>query len=381
MIRVVHVTTGLLAGGAERVLVDVATRVDRSRFEPTVISLTTRGPLAADLEAAGVPVHAMEFNRSVPDPVAFTRLARLLRRVEPHLVETWLTKADLIGGLASRIAVRAPLLWSVHVSDIPYQAGVRSNALGQRIGARMSRWLPKLIVCVSEEAANAHAALGYDRGKFRIVPNGFDTERFQPDPDARAAVRTDLGIGQDTLVVGLVARFDPQKDHTTFARAARTVLDEIEGVQFVLCGREITTGNASLVGVLDRAGILDRTQLLGVREDMPAITASFDIAASSSAFGEAFSLALGEAMACGVPCVTTDVGNAAAIVGDTGRVVPAKQPAALADGILELLRTPAEQRRALGTRARDRIVADFSLPVIVRRYEEIYAELVGAAAR
>jgi glycosyltransferase involved in cell wall biosynthesis len=374
MIRVVHVITGLEPGGAEHQLVNVVTRLDRSRFEPVVISLTGRGPLAEPLEAAGVPVHAL---RVATDPVA---LVRIMRGERPDLVETWLYKADLIGGLATLGAGRVPLLWSVHQTDLQPESGLRSNVLAARICAPLSRWLPTLILCVSPEAVRAHAAMGYRADKFRVVPNGFDTDRFRPDDEARAAVREQLGRDESTPIVGLVARFDPQKDHRTFAMAARRVVDEVPDVRFVLCGRGVTTGNADLIDLLRASAIQDHVTALGVRDDMPAVTAALDVAVSSSAFGEAFSIAIGEAMATGVPCAATDTGNAARLVGDAGRVVPVRNPLALAGAIIDLLRLSRDERRVMGARGRAAIVDRYSLASIVPRYEETYAEVLRLAA-
>ena len=374
MPRIAHVITGLEAGGAEQLLVGLASHLDRARFDPVVVSLTDRGPLAASLEAAGVPVHVAGFRGSVPDPRAFARLVRLLRDLRPDLIETWLYKADLIGGAANRLAGRLPLLWSIHQTNLAATRGLRSNVVAARIGARLSRWVPTLVLCVSQEAADAHAAMGYERAKLRVVPNGFDTDRFRPDPAARARIRSELGWDDSTPVVGLVARFDPQKDHGTFATAARLVVDRVPDVRFLLCGRGITGDNRELATVLSARDLTDRVALLGVRHDMPAVTAALDVATSSSAFGEAFSIAMGEAMATGVPCVATDSGNARRLIGDTGVVVPTRDPQALAGGITELL--GADDRVPRGARARDRIVADYSLEAVVRRYEETYDEVL-----
>jgi glycosyltransferase involved in cell wall biosynthesis len=375
MIRVVHIITGLEPGGAEHQLVNVVSRLDRSRFHPVVISLTGRGPLTEPLEAAGIAVYGLR----VTDPVAFARLVRLVRRERPDLVETWLYKADLIGGLATVAGTRAPMLWSIHQTDLQPEAGLRSNVWAAKISARLSHRLPTLILCVSPEAADAHAKLGYRSDKLRVVPNGFDTDRFRPDADARDAVRGELGWKEATAVVGLIARFDPQKDHRTFATAARRVLDHVPDVRFLLCGRGVTEQNAEIVDLVSANGIRDRVALLGVRDDMPAVTAALDVAVSSSAFGEAFSIAIGEAMATEVPCVATDCGNSARLVGDAGRVVPVRDPAALADGIIDLLRLTADERRAMGVRGRRRIVGEYSLPAVVRRYEETYDEVLRLA--
>jgi glycosyltransferase involved in cell wall biosynthesis len=380
MRRIVHVIPRLVAGGAERMLVDICTRVDRSRFDPVVISLADRGPLAAPLEEAQVAVHSVGFHPSLPNPAASARLVRLLRALQPDVVETWLYKADLLGGLATVLAGRPPLLWSVQQTHLePVGGRLRSNVVTARVCARLSGRLPTLILCASQPAADAHEAIGYRAAKLRIVPNGVDTDRFRPDPTARGRIRAELAVADGTPVVGLVARFDPQKDHATFVEAARRILDRVGDAQFVLCGRGIVRDNVELARLIDRAGIGSHVSLLGVRDDMPAVTAAFDVAMSSSAFGEAFSVALSEALATAVPCVATDSGNAVELVGEAGRVVPPRDAEGLAAGVAELLALPDGDRRDLGARGRERIVSHFSIATVARGYEETYEEVMRVA--
>jgi glycosyltransferase involved in cell wall biosynthesis len=378
MRRVVHVLPRLEPGGAERVLIDVSARLAPA-WDQVVISLTDRGALADTIEASGIPVHAIGFRPSIPNPVAFGRLVRVLRRLRPDLVETWLYKADLLGGLATLAAGRPPLLWSVHQTDLRPIGSLRSNVRTAQVCARLSNRLPSLILCASDEAASAHAAMGYRADKLRVVPNGVDTDLFRPDPDGRSRVRTELGLAESVPLVGLVARFDTQKDHATFAAAARMILDRVPDVRFVLCGRRIGWDNPELVRLLDDAGIRHRVLLLGVRHDMPELTAAFDLALSTSAFGEAFSVAIAEAMATGVPCVATDTGNARSLIGGTGRVVPPRDPRALAGAVVELLGTAGTERRAMSVKARKLIVSDFSIVTVARRYEATYDEVLTLA--
>jgi glycosyltransferase involved in cell wall biosynthesis len=378
MRRIVHVLPRLEAGGAERVLIDVSARLAPA-WDQVVVSLTDRGALAETIEASGIAVHAIGFQPSVPNPVAFGRLVRVLRRLRPDLVETWLYKADLLGGLATVFAGRPPLLWSVHQTDLPPIGRLRSNVRTARVCARLSGRMPTLVLCASEEAAAAHAAMGYRADKLRVVPNGVDTDRFRPDPDGRTRVRTELGVPEPAPLVGLVARFDPQKDHPTFAAAARMILDRVPEVRFVLCGRKITWDNPELLRLLDDAGVRDRVTLLGVRHDMPELTAALDLAVSASAFGEAFSVAISEALAAGVACVATDTGNARSLIGDTGRVVPPRDPAALAAAVVEVLRMPGGKRRAMAAKGRALMVSRFSIAAVARGYEATYDEVLRLA--
>jgi glycosyltransferase involved in cell wall biosynthesis len=202
----------------------------------------------------------------------------------------------------------------------------------------------------------------------RVIPNGFDLARFRPDPGARVRIRTELGIPSDAPVVGLVARFDPNKGHATFAAAARRLAGGRPGTRFVLVGAGIDATNPVVAEI-------PGAHLLGVRTDVAAVVAALDVAVSASS-SEGFSNTLGEAMAAGVPCVATDVGDSATIVGDTGALVPPDDPAALAAGIESLLARTPEERAAGGARARDRVAANWSLPVVARRFEDLYGEVV-----
>jgi glycosyltransferase involved in cell wall biosynthesis len=370
MIRVLFVTTGLDTGGAELMLYRLIAGLDRATFACSVVSLTDCGPTAAKLRALGVPVQALGMRRGVPDPRAVPRLARWMRRLAPDVVQTWMYHADLIGGLAARLAGRRALAWSLRQSTLDARTSKRSTVWTVRACAPLSRFVPARIVCCSEASRRVHVAAGYTSRKMLVIPNGFDVGAFRPDPGVRVAVRRELSVPDDALLVGLVARWDPQKDHATFLRAAARVAARCPA-QFVLCGEGVTSDNAVLAGWIEAAGLGGRCHLLGSRDDMPRLTAALDVACSASAYGEGFSNVLGEAMACEVVCVATDVGDAALIVGDTGRVVPPRDAAALAAALGEVLALDP------GARAQQQ----FDLSTCVARYAALYSRLAAGAPR
>ena len=225
-----------------------------------------------------------------------------------------------------------------------------------------------------------YARRGFAAEKLVIIPNGFDLDRFRPDPAARDQVRRQLGLAPDTPLVGLVARYDPMKDHATFLHAAALLARERAEVHFVLCGERVDGGNAALVAQVVSLGLTQRCHLLGPRRDVPRIDAALDVAASSS-ISEAFPLAVGEAMCCGVPCAVTDVGDCGLIVGPTGRVVPPKDTAALANAWCELLALAPAERSALGLSARRRIQERYSIDAVSERYADLYESVLPQRQR
>jgi glycosyltransferase involved in cell wall biosynthesis len=244
----------------------------------------------------------------------------------------------------------------------------------------MSRWLPNRVVCNSDASRQIHVTLGYAADKMAVIPNGFDLTAFQGNSAAREAVRKELKIPNGAPVIGLVGRFHPQKGHDTFVQAARVVHQEQQDAYFVLCGFDVTWNNPQLAQWIMTAGLTQCCRLLGRRDDIPRIMASLDIAVSSSS-GEAFANVIGEAMSCSVPCVVTDVGDSALIVGQTGRVVPSQNPRALAAAVRELIELGTESRERMGTAARERIQRYFSLPTIVRQYEGLYQEMAEVPSK
>jgi glycosyltransferase involved in cell wall biosynthesis len=221
-----------------------------------------------------------------------------------------------------------------------------------------------------------HVAAGYHAKKMQVIPNGFDLVRFRTDGEARHALRTALGVAAETPLVGLMARYDAQKNHAGFIEAAAMIHRQLPAVHFVLAGGGIDENNHALTEEIQAHGLRQCIHLLGRRDDMPHLMAALDVLASSSSYGEAFPNVLGEAMACGVPCVVTDVGDSAEIVGDTGRVVQSGDMAGLARYIVELLCLLPEQKLAMGKKARERVEKNYEIGLVVKHYEVFYEQLL-----
>jgi glycosyltransferase involved in cell wall biosynthesis len=379
-IKIVHVINSFEFGGAEAMLCNLLLRTDRDRFEPSVVALIDDLSVAGPVIDAGIPITVMGMRPGVPSPTGVARLARHLRRVRPTIVQTWMDHSNLIGGLAARLATRAPVVWGVHHSDHVRALTKRTTLITVGACARLSAYLPARIVFCSEHARTLYAHRGFAQAKMEVIPNGFDTRRFRPDLAARAPIRQELRIEESTPLIGLVARYDPFKDHAGFLRAAALLLKTRPDARFLLCGRDVDDDNTALASLVDSLGIASQCHLLGPRRDVPRVMAALDILASSS-ISEAFPLTVGEGMACGVPCVATDVGDSALIIGATGCIVPPRDPQRMADAWNDLLALTPEARRNMGMAARRRVCELFDLDAVTRRYESLYRSLVAGESR
>jgi glycosyltransferase involved in cell wall biosynthesis len=372
--KILHITTSLSLGGAEVMLYKLLSCLDPARFDNAVVSLTPPGQLAPKISELGVNVDSVHLRRSKPSPFALARLHRIIRRTRPDIIQGWMYHGNIAASLGNQ--GNKPLIMTVRHALVDIRHEKLTTRWMIQLGARVSRRAAATIYN-SEAGAQQHQAQGYAKEHAVVIPNGFDTDVFKPDGDARHKLRRDLGIPPDTILVGLVARYHPMKDHANFIRAAARVSQS--NVRFVLAGTGADEKNSALMAEIRDADVAERVHLLGERDDVPALQASLDIATSAS-YTESFPNVIGEAMACGVPCAVTDVGDCGDVVGDTGLVVPPRDPQALADAWVAFLSKPVDVRRAMGTQARARIMERYSLPVVVKRFEDVYED-VGARSR
>jgi glycosyltransferase involved in cell wall biosynthesis len=374
-LTVLHLITGLDTGGAERMLARLVARTDHGRFQPLVVSLTDAGTLGPIIRAGGGEVATLGLCRGLPDPRGIRRLAAMFRQLRPDIVHSWLYHADLLGLLAFGIVRTPRLLWNLRCSDMgtalaPLTVLCR-GVLGKCSG------IPDAVVVNSLAGLRFHERIGYHPRRWEYVPNGFDMGEFHFDPEARRALRAELGIGDATIAIGLPARYHPMKDHATFLAAAARLASTRPDTAFVLVGRGIDGANHTLAAAIAAHGLWERVRLLGDRRDIARVYSALDIVTLSSAGGEGFSNVLGEAMACSVPCAATDDGDARTIIGETGIVVPRRDPAALAAGLAKLIALGGEGRRALGAAARTRIAREFDIASVVAHYEALYEDIIA----
>ena len=330
------------------------------------------GPL---LSAAGIEVHCMHFSKNWMSLTGIYRLWRLLNNKHPNVVQTWMYHANLIGGLVARIAGISNINWGIHHSNLTPSANKRRTLWIVRICAVLSNSTPFRVICCSQRAIESHKQIGYNAKKFRLIPNGYDLMRLLPSISARINLRTELNLPNDVPIIGMVARFDTQKDHANLLCALSQIKRQGQSFQCLLIGSGMDTSNLTLGNWLIQYDLADRVTLLGRRNDINAVMNALDIHVLSS-LGEAFPNVLAESMACGTPCVTTDVGDAAYIVGETGWVVPPKDSHALAQGIQSALiaLTDTDAWQARQQAARQRIKNNFTIEHVVGMYDAVWHE-------
>ncbi|MBL4852012.1 MAG: glycosyltransferase [Gammaproteobacteria bacterium] len=372
---VVHIITGMNTGGAEMMLYKLLAGMDRKRFSPVVISLSDGGEMRKRIEALGVLVYSLEMRKGLPTVSVLFRLKKIINNIQPDLIQGWMYHGNLAATLARSIFFkRAALAWNIRQSL--YQIKTEKFLTRQVIRAnRFFSASPDTLLYNSQLSRQQHENFGFVSFRGQIIPNGIDLQQFNFSEDMRRQIRAELAIPAEALVVGHVARLHPMKDHANFLQAAEAITLRYPNAHFLLSGRDVHLDNASFKIEIP-SSLQSRFHLLGERSDVAALMSAMDVFCLSSAWGEGFPNVLGEAMAVGVPCVATDVGDSALVIGDCGVMVAPKDKVALAAGIESLLALPVAERRLLGEQARSRIKDKFTLGQIVEQYTALYKTII-----
>jgi len=329
--------------------------------EVTVMVFYAHGSLEEELRESGIPVFDLRKSGRWDVLPFFVRAVRAVWKLKPRVIYGFLGTPNILTAFLKPVFPRARVVWGVRASNVDLNRYDWLSRLSYRIECWLSRFAD-LIICNSRAGLEYAAAHGFPRGRMTVIPNGIDTERFKPDAAARERIRAEWGIAENEILIGLVARLDPMKDHPTFLRAAAMLTQERADVRFVCIGDGVEPYKSELQRLASELGLDGRLIWAGARHDMPAICNALDIASSPSSYGEGFSNTIAEAMACSVPCVVTDVGDSGLIVGGSGSVVPPTMPDALCEGFrLMLKRFGPDLREA--TRAS--IVSRFTNEVMV----------------
>lgn len=371
--RILHVITGLDRGGAEGTLVQVLRLTQRAGGpQQRVVTLVDGGALLSDLLAAGVQVDSLEMERGKVSLGAVQRLRRLISEFRPDIVMTWLYHADLLGTLAACTCGVPCVMWNLRSSNMDLSFYGLSTRASVAILSRLSRLRGFVIGFNSWAGKAAHESFGYEAGRWLYLPNGVDLKRWYADSVDRAAVREELGMKPEDIVLAVVGRVDPKKDYPGVIAAIERILDSHPEARTVFIGR----GTESLV-LPHRAR--NRMLALGERGDVNRVMRGCDALISGSSFGEGFPNVIAEAMASGLPCVATDVGDARLLVGEAGLIVEPGDPDQLAHAVSELITGGAAYRAELGARARKQVETHWSIERAAERYRRVWSVAIRHA--
>lgn len=360
--KITFLIRSLDLGGAQRQLVSLARGLHERGHRVLIATFYGGGPLEEEL--AGIPVRDLG-KKGRWDLLGFlTRLVRLVREEKPDILHGYLAIPNILTVLLKPLFPRTRMVWGTRNAKLYFDRYDRVRRLAYRVERLLSRFAD-LIIANSYRGRDYAADYGFPEDKIVVIPNGIDTERFHPDLEARRRLRAEWGVAEDEKLVGLVGRLAPMKDHATFLEAAALLARERRDVRYVCVGEGPAGYRQELRALSARLGLKERLLWAGARKDMPAVHNALDVAASSSYDGEGFPNVVGEAMACGVPCVVTDVGDSARVVGETGVVVPPGDPRALAEGL-----KAASNGRVDPRSLRERVVRCFSTRALVLNTEE-----------
>lgn len=374
-VKVLHIITGLNVGGAENMLAKLLESAAQTGEQSQVVSLLEPGPLADRIEAQGIAIHTLGLRRGLATPSAALALRRLVRRLAPQVIHGWMYHGNLAASFARKCSDRPQaLIWNVRHSLSDPQFETRRTRALLWLSARLSD-RPDAIIYNSHAAMEEHQAIGFSPRRAVVLPNGFDCGKYRPDKAARALLESQFAIAPDALVVGCVARLHPMKDQANLVEAVARARATGYDIHLLMVGEGLAEPPTDLAALIARRLPSDRVTTSGARFDIASWMPGLDALAVPSAWGEGFPNVIGEALACGVPVVTTDVGDSARIVGAEGAVVPPSDPAGFASALERLLSLPGAARRDLGLAGRERVERDYSLSTISNRYADLYRSL------
>lgn len=370
--KVCHIITSLDIGGAELVLYRLLTAQADNVNNITVITLKPGGILADKLQQAGFVVHSLNVTGPLSLLASVTKLAKKLEVLQPQVVQSWLYHADFITALSSLRWRATSYVWGIHTCQLP-KGKIATWAI-MKSCALLSYRVPSKIVCVAEASKILHVNQGYDAKKVRVISNGFSLTDYQAVPQNQKLLRNELGVADSALVVGIIARWHPDKGQDVLLKAIQKIQPQHPNVIFLFVGRDCDSNNQQLMQYKNSCPFPDNILTIGQRSDIPALLNTLDIFCMPSRT-EAFPLALGEAMCASLPVVATEVGDVAYMTGNLVELAQPDNVTSLAEKLDKMLSLPKAQRRAVGNALFERVSALFSIETMVHQYQALYAEI------
>ena len=374
MIHIFFLARSLHIGGSERQLVNLVKYLDKSKYDTTVACFYGGGVLEQELRGGGIRLLDLKKKGRWDILIFIFRLVKILRKLKPDILYSWLDGPNILGFIAGYLSKVPKVIWGIRASNVD----LKKYGIGLQISfwmqTRLSRYID-LIIANSESGKKYHIARGFPAKKIVIVPNGINVNHFCPLYSEGVKVKKEWNIKANEILIGLVGRLDPMKDHPTFMEAVSMLCKKRTDVKFICVGDGEEPYKSDLYQLSKKLELGGKLIWAGRRLDMAAVYNALDISSSSSS-GEGFPNVIGESMACGVPCVVTDVGDSAKIVGDTGIIVPPKSPDMLAKGWEQLLNLEKKEFSLLSRRVRERIVNNYSVGKMIERHNEFFEDIL-----
>ncbi|AUR53123.1 glycosyltransferase family 4 protein [Aquella oligotrophica] len=369
---VLDIITGLGGGGAERVLYNLITHSQANCFQHIVISLTDMGEYGEPLKGRGIEVHCLYLNKN---PIlGIYKSYKLIKLISPDIIQTWLYHADFLGLIIGKLAGIKNIIWNIRASVLPNNKGFYKTKFIRRLCSVLSS-LPTAIIYCAESARKEHGRIGYKNKQEVVINNGYDLDKFKYCELTRREKRKKYNISEKDIVIGNIGRFDYTKNHELLLHAFAEVKKYISSFKLVIVGRGIDSNNAKLMEWIKEYALEDNILLLGHIPDVEHLYPMFDILVSSSRV-EGFPNVIAEAMASQIPCIVTNAGDSAHIVGDIGIIVPIDSVTELSAAILNMLNQNKIELYQKGLCARNRVADNFSLTTMVIKYENLYQQII-----
>lgn len=371
MTKVLHVIVDTDVGGAELMLRRLILHPKSSAsVSHSVVSLTSVGVIGNELLNNGVDVVGLGANSWCTKMKLIFLLVKEISQRKPDVVHTWMYHSDLLGGVAAKICRIQKIVWCVRSSDIT-KGTSKLTVLIRRMCASLSKSIPDTIIFAANVSKDVHTSIGYDKDKSIVISNGFMCPLDKENLFDRDSARNQIGISKDEICIVSVARFNRVKDQYTFIRMASILLKSHGNLIFLMVGRGNTEKNKELVDALERHGVKEKFLLVGEVNNPSYYLKASDVFCLHSVT-EGFPNSLGEAMLNGLPCVTTDVGDAAYMLDNPNYVVPHSNDNALASAVGNLAKMSIAERSSIGVMNRQRILENFSMITAVEKYLHVY---------
>lgn len=369
--KIVHIITGLNNGGAEGVLYRLVTN-DKEN-EHIVISMMDAGKYGPLLIENGIQVIYLGMDGGRFSLLSVIQLYKKIKLIKPDIIQTWMYHADLIGGVVGRIAGVKRIFWNIRHSTFDVRYTKKSTIFIAHLCAKLSLLIPEKIICCAESAVSAHLDLGYSRNKIIIINNGYDLFKFRLNYDIQESLCKELSL-KKYPILGMVGRYDPQKNHKGLIEALKYVKINNKNFYLILVGKGLNSSNVELVEYIDKAGLVENIYLLDQRNDIDKIMNSLDIHILSSSYGEGFPNVIAEAMACGTPCIATDVGEAKRIIGKDGWIVEPNNVHDLAEKIIIAINEMEniEAWNNLKCKVRNKVLDNYNISKMIVKYNEAW---------